>query len=66
MKNQTENLREFITQTSKIVHEWNGHLEIFSCAQVIENSRQCLLLHTDILTENSCRVPLNAPIFLSD
>ena len=67
MKHQKENLREFIRQASKIVHEWNGHLEIFSCAQVVENSRQCLLLHTDILTENSRRVPLlNAPIFLSD
>ena len=58
MKNQTENLREFIRQASKIVHEKNGHLEIFSRSQVVENSRQCLLLHTDILTENSCRVPL--------
>ena len=25
-----ENLREFIRKASKIVHEWNGHLEIFS------------------------------------
>ena len=57
VKNQTENLKEFIRQASKIVHEWNSHLEIFSCAQVAENSRQCLLLHPDILTENSCRVP---------
>ena len=24
----------------KIVHEWNGHLEIFSRPQVTENSRQ--------------------------
>ena len=31
---------------SKIVHEWNGHLEFFS--QVIENSRKNLLLLTDI------------------
>ena len=32
-----ENLRE-------IVHEWNGHLEIFSCPQVIENSKRYLPL----------------------
>ena len=24
---------------TKIVHEWNGHLEIFSLPQAIENSR---------------------------
>ena len=30
------------------VHEWNGHLEIFSLPQAIENPRQCLLLRTDI------------------
>ena len=30
----------------------------FSRPQVIENSRQYLLLRTDILTENSRRVPL--------
>ena len=34
---------------SKIVHEWNEHLEIFSLPQAIENSRQLLLLRTDIL-----------------
>ena len=33
----------------QIVHEWNGHLEIFSCSQIIENSRQHLHLPTDIL-----------------
>ena len=50
MKNQTsENRSGFIGKTSKIVHEWNGHLEIFSCLQVNENSRQYLLLRTDIL-----------------
>ena len=39
MKNQTsENRREFIKEASKIVHEWNVHLEIFS-----------RLLRTDIL-----------------
>ena len=41
MKNLTsENLREFIGQASKIVHEWNVHLEIFSRPQVTENLRQ--------------------------
>ena len=27
-----------------MVHEWNGHLEILSPSQAIENSRPCLLL----------------------
>ena len=45
MKNETsENLRECIRKASKIVHEWNGHLEIFSRPQIIKNSRQYLLL----------------------
>ena len=33
----------------KIVHEWYGRLEIISRSQVIENSRQYLLLRTDVL-----------------
>ena len=33
-----------MTQASKIVHEWNGHLEIFSLREAIENSRQYLLV----------------------
>ena len=50
MKTQTsENRSGFIGKASKIVHEWNGHLEIFSCPQVIENSRQYLLLRIDDL-----------------
>ena len=44
----SENRREFIRQALKIVHEWNGNLEIFSRPQVRENSRQYLLLGTDI------------------
>ena len=49
-ENETsENRREFIKLASKFVREWNGHLEIFSLPQVIENSRQYLLLQTDIL-----------------
>ena len=48
-KNQTlENRREFIREVSKIVPESNGQLEILSRPQVIENSRQHLLLRTDI------------------
>ena len=39
-ENQTsENRKEFITQASKILHEWNGHQESFSRPQVIKNSR---------------------------
>ena len=50
MKNYTlKNRREFIRQASKIEHEWNGHLDIFSLPQAIEKSRQFLLLRTDIL-----------------
>ena len=38
-----------MTYASKIVHKWKGHLEIFSCPQIIENYRQCLLLRTVVL-----------------
>ena len=58
MKNQTSvNRRGFIRRASKIVQEWNGHLEIFSLPQAIENSRQYLLLRTDILQKTvvGCR-----------
>ena len=56
----SENRKEFIRQVSQIVHEWNGHLEICSRPQAIENSSQYLLLQTDIyyFTENSRWVPL--------
>ena len=40
---------------SKIVHEWNGDLEIFS--QEEENSRQNLLLRTDILQKSVVGCP---------
>ena len=40
------------------MHEWNGHLEIFSRPQVIENSRQYLLLRTDILQKTVVGCPL--------
>ena len=39
------------------MHEWNDHLEIFSCPQVIENSSQHLFLLTDILQKKVVRCP---------
>ena len=48
MKCDKNNLKEIVLH-SKILREWNGHLEIFSRPQ--ENSRQYLLLRTDILHE---------------
>ena len=49
-----ENRREFIREASKIVHEWNGHLEIFSLPQALKSSRQFLLLRTDF-TDSTVR-----------
>ena len=49
MNCEKSNLKTFIREASKIVREWNGHLEVLSRPQVIENSRQSLLLRTDIL-----------------
>ena len=58
MKNETsENSSGLIGKASKIVHEWNGHIEIFSLPQVIENSRQYLLLRTDILQKTVVGCP---------
>ena len=58
MKNQTSEYRgEFISSASKIVHEWNGGQDIFSRPQVIENSRQYLLLPTDILQKTVVGCP---------
>ena len=58
MKDYTsENRSRFIEEASKIVHEWNRHLEIFSHAQVTENSRQYLLLRTDILQKTVVGCP---------
>ena len=57
-ENQTlENRREFIREALKILHEWNSHLEILSRPQVIENSRQHLLLRTDILQKTVVGCP---------
>ena len=41
----------------EIVHEWNGHLEILSRPQVIENSGQYLLPRTDILQKTVVGCP---------
>ena len=41
----------------KSLHEWNGHLENFSRAQVIENPRQYLLLRTEF-----CRISRWLPL----
>ena len=58
MKNQTsENRREFIREASEIVHEWSVHLEIFSRLQAEENSRQYLILRTDILQKTVIECP---------
>ena len=56
-KIQPENRIGFIEKASKIVHEWNGHLEIFSRPQVIENSGQYLLFQTDILQKTVVGCP---------
>ena len=49
MKNYpSENRRKFIKEASKIVHEWNVNVEIFSYPRAKETSRQYLLLRTDI------------------
>ena len=53
----SENRREFIKLASKFVREWNGHLEIFSLPQVIENCKQYLLLRTDILQKTVIGCP---------
>ena len=39
------------------IHEWNGYREIFSRRQVIENSRQYLVLRTDILQKTVVGCP---------
>ena len=51
------NLLHKLRRSSKIVHEWNGYLEILSRPQVIENPRQYLLLRTDILQKTVVGCP---------
>ena len=53
----SENRSGFIRKASKTVHEWNGHPDIFSRPQVIEYSRQYLLLRTDILQKTVVGCP---------
>ena len=43
------------------LHKWNGHLEILSLPQGIENSRQFLLLRTDISREKVFGCPCMVP-----
>ena len=60
MKNLTaENRREFIRLSFEIVHEWNVHLEISSRPEAEENSRQSLLLRTDVLQKTVVGCPFN-------
>ena len=46
-------------KASKIVHEWNSNLEIFSRPQVIDSSMQYLLLRTDVLQKKTVRCRWN-------
>ena len=43
------------------LHKWNGHLEILSLPQGIENSRQFLLLRTDISRKRVFGYPCMVP-----
>ena len=52
-----ENRREFIRYATKIVHKWNGHPEIFSLPQAIENVRQFMLLRTYTLQKTVAGCP---------
>ena len=47
-------------EDSKIVHEWNGHIEFLAVSQVIDNSGQYLLLQQIIYRKHSA---LGAPAF---
>ena len=49
MLGELESFRNYKGKERKIAHEWNSHLKILNCSQAIENSRQHLLLRTDIL-----------------
>ena len=40
-----------------LMHEWKGHQEILSLPQAIENSRQFVLLRTDILQKTVVGCP---------
>ena len=48
-------------KVSKIVHEWNGHLEIYSRLQAIQNYRQYLFLRTDLSVSQIMRLTARCP-----
>ena len=52
-----ESRRGFIRSASKIVHEWNGHLEIFSLPQGIENSSHFCLSEQILQRKQSLGAP---------
>ena len=54
---ESDNFRFHFLYGSKIVHERNGHLEIFRCPQEIEDSRQYLLLRADVLQKSVVGCP---------
>ena len=56
--NFKNSLRNLLDKLRRLyMHEWNDHLEIFSCPQVIENSNQHLFLRTDILQKKVVGCP---------
>ena len=50
-----------ITYASKIVYEWNSHLEIFNRPQAVENSRQHLLSEQIFYRKQSLGAPNKRP-----
>ena len=55
----SENRREFIREASKIIHEWDGYLEILGRPSVIENNyKQHFLLRTAVLQKQSLSAPM--------
>ena len=54
-------LGNLMDKPSKIVHERNGNLKILSLPQGIENSRQFLLLRTDISQKTVVECPCIVP-----
>ena len=58
----SENRGKFLS--SKIVHEWNGHLEIFSLPQAIEILQEICASPNIYFTEKSRWVPLPKEIFI--
>ena len=46
--------------------EWDGHLVIFSCPRVMENSRQYLVLRTDILRKTVVGCRDNISVIFAD